>query len=223
MSISLDEVIQAQEDPNQELVNQIQYRCRTERVRFYSTYEQNLPARLKEVFESSAYFAGGCIASQILGEEPKDWDIFLSTEKTRNEVRAFFEEQNRLSNPSILALTDNAITLKGGFQIITCEFAPPDIMTREIFDFMHTRGWFQFKNNGTLYIPKEVWESCYYKRLVPTLPREKLSMERVQRFLKRGWTMDEGELEGLMVLRNVDLGDGALEAGGVTFQDSWGS
>ncbi len=205
------------------VTNKIQERCIKERDRFFR--EQGVfPTRIVEIFNSSGYFAGGCIASQILDEEPKDWDIFLSTEKCRNEIRAYYEK----NKSHVICITDNAITLKGGFQIITCEFAPPTVMTREIFDFMHTRGWFQFKGyKGGLFIPAEVWMCCHFKRLIPTLPVEKMSAERIQRFLKRGWTLDHGEMEGLKILAECDLGDDqpskSVNMGGQQFTDSWGS
>jgi hypothetical protein len=154
-----------------------------------------------------------------LSEEPKDWDICLSTEKTRDEVREHFTKYQN----SVVCITDNAITLKGGFQIVLCKFAPPEVMATKFFDFVHTKGWFSFKGHkGNLFIPEDVWMSCRTKRLIPKLPIEQMSAERIQRFLKRGWTLDHGELEGLKALAEADLGDGQNVHGQKLF-DSWGS
>lgn len=184
----------------------LEERCRHARDKFMVM--NHFDPRVVEIFYNNAYFAGGCISSLILEEEPKDWDIFLSTEKTRDEAVAWFQKYPK----NVVCTTKNAITLKNNFQIITCEFAPPEVMVNEIFDFVHTGGYFSFRTSSVS-IDSYAYEACKHKRLIPTLPVEKLSAERVQRFIKRGWTLDTGELAGLKLLTETDLGNG----------ESWGS
>ena len=106
-------------------------------------------AKLK--LSSNYYFvSGGCIGSLIRGEIPKDYDIYFCDESFakpiislytedpsyQNEV-AVVEEKYRdaITNVNGMCITENAVTLKNGLQLITKHYGDPEVI-RDTFDFV---------------------------------------------------------------------------------------
>lgn len=191
--------------------SQIWNRCRKEQERFLDLYFEsnthfNAQQTLAEVDHMivNGYFAGGAFASMILGHEPRDWDIFIRDKNALERVKAWLLDQPHM----VKAATDRAITLRGGYQVITCRWGDPEYMTNKVFDFQHTRGYYTFSNargGSNLHIPREVYLACKYKRLLPLRSVDKLDQYRIDKFEARGWTLDQGELEGLDLLRRTQL------------------
>lgn len=169
----------------------------------------------KQLFSAECFFAGGCIASSLSGEPVKDWDMFVRTGKYLDELRSAMAD-----HANTVAVTENAVTLDIDgdiFQLITRVHGEPASVVSK-FDFLHTQCWFSFYNCG-MFMDPVVEKACTRKALIPTLPEEELSPERVQRFLKRGWVLtDTDKFRGLLKLVELYEKDQAKDQ-----PPSWGS
>lgn len=101
--------------------------------------------------------------------------------------------------------TSNAITLTDGIQLVTRFYGDPK-QIHDNYDFVHTKAyWWHSKHE--LSVPKEVYEAVANKVLIYTGSKYPVcSMFRVRKFLKRGWTVNAGQLLKIAIqISDLDL------------------
>jgi len=157
------------------------------------------------------YVSGGSIGSLLRGEKPKDYDIYLTDSNSVNIFNEIEEyTKNSTNNPWIKSnidklvkssdtnyniisgyvITDNAITLKNGCQLIRARknekgnYNTIDEI-RKKFDFIHCIPYYDYKNDK-LVISKEVYDFCINKTL--KINNEKsIGSIRIKKFENAGW------------------------------------
>lgn len=151
----------------------------------------------------SYFVSGGCIASILQGEEPKDIDIYFVSQFVADpiiklyttdpsymgEVADIDEKYRDVPNtPYMLSqgkmVTENAVTLKNGLQLITKHYGTPDEI-RQTFDFVHCMPYYDARNDK-LYISREQYNCCVNKCLVINNSAN-LTTWREDKFIKRGY------------------------------------
>ena len=148
----------------------------------------------------SYFVSGGCIASLLQGTTPNDWDIYFYSKELaepiidlftndpsyKNEV-AVFEEKYRdvTDNAGKPLITENAITLKNGLQLITKHYGTPDEV-RSTFDFVHCKPYYDTLNDK-LYISREQFDCCKNKFLKMT--KSDVAQHRIDKFQRRGYLL----------------------------------
>jgi hypothetical protein len=145
------------------------------------------------------FVSGGCFASYLQGEEPKDIDIYFIHEKLAkrvidlytndpsymNEVAVFSEKYRDVKgHPGGMCITENAVTLKNGLQLITKHYGQPKDL-RASFDFVHCMPYYDSRD-GLLYISREQYNCCVNKCLVINNSAN-LTTWREDKFKKRGY------------------------------------
>jgi hypothetical protein len=130
-------------------------------------------------YQKSYFVSGGCIASLLQGEKPRDIDVwFLSeyhakpvTELYTNdpsymsEVAVYDEKYREIKgHPGSMCITENAITLRNGIQLITKHYGIPDDV-RKTFDFVHCMPYYDTRDDK-LFISRQQYECCIDKKLV---------------------------------------------------------
>ena len=91
-----------------------------------------LPLDLQEDFVKEMYFAGGCIYCLANDKEPKDYDIFLRSNKLIE----------RLKNLDLWCCkTENALSY-GKFQVVIKFYGEPEEVVGQ-FDFKHNMHWYE--------------------------------------------------------------------------------
>lgn len=103
-------------------------------------------------------------------------------------------------------ISDNAITLSNGIQIVVRFFGEPD-KVHDTFDFVHTRAY--WTNQSKTVIPNEVYEATINKTLIYTGSRYPVcSVFRLRKFIQRGWRINVGQiLKMCMQISELDLSD----------------
>lgn len=119
----------------------------------------------------------------------------------------FFDEEPEVPNQAKyrpMFLSENAITLSNGVQIITRFWGDAEKI-HENFDFLHVQNYWTF--NTKLVMKLEVNEAIRTKTLIYNGSRYPLaSLIRQRKFLKRGWTCNAGEyLKMSLNLNQFDL------------------
>ncbi len=138
--------------------------------------------------------SGGAVASVWHDEQPKDLDIYLTSE---SDIRDFkrrviddklFSAHVKDINPKYMRsevegklVTANAVTFKNNIQVIT-------LLTKQKrieFDYIHCMPYLDY-NANTFFISKAQVESIKTKTLYPN-PKGIVKEFRRQKFLNRGW------------------------------------
>lgn len=149
---------------------------------------------------SIQYFvSGGCFASYLQGDLPKDIDIYFTDEvyakpvvnlytkdSAYAEQVAVWDEKYRevRGTAGDMCITENAVTLKNGLQLITKHYGQPKDI-RATFDFVHCMPYYDSRD-GKLYISREQYNCCVNKCLVVN-NRINLTYWREEKFKKRGY------------------------------------
>lgn len=151
------------------------------------------------------FVSGGCTASILQGETPKDFDVYFrtrdlcdqvvelyQTDSYKNEVAVYDEKYRDVPNhPSGLLITENAMTLKNGIQVIFKHYGDP-ASVRTTFDFKHCLPYYDSKNDK-MYISKEQYDCCVNKTLVNNggnMP----SQFRIDKFTRRGYRYGDNKI-----------------------------
>ena len=157
-------------------------------------------AKIGRSMNDGYFVSGGCIGSLIRGEIPKDYDIYFCDESFakpiislytedpsyQNEV-AVVEEKYRdaITNVNGMCITENAVTLKNGLQLITKHYGEPEVI-RDTFDFVHCKPYY-FPKTDKLYISEEQYDLNIDKKLKVNNTYN-LTTHREFKFKERGWT-----------------------------------
>lgn len=190
--------------------------------------------KIRELFKEHSYVAGGAIASLLQGEEPSDYDIYFKNSTAcaaAAEEFIFYESicESIIELPNQVALivpggmvnqseiegvkyhpivlTENAITLTDGIQIIL-RFVGIGESLIQNFDFLHCQTLYDYKTNEIL-MSEEVEKAVQNKRLIFTGSHYPLaSLVRTRKFVKREYKINAGQYVKIALeLNRFDLKD----------------
>jgi len=157
--------------------------------------------------EVDFFVSGGCTASLLQGEVPKDFDVYFihkgicdevvklyKSESYKNEVATYNEKYRDVDfddgSGEKLVITENAMTLKNGIQVIIKHHGIPDAV-RRTFDFVHCLPYYSSVGNK-FYISRGQYDCCVNKTLKinsGSIP----ALGRIEKFKKRGYTYGESQ------------------------------
>lgn len=217
----------------QEKIDLIKGKLRTAVDEFMASISEE---SIQSLFRDESYIGGGAIASLVSDEEPNDLDFYFKTTDACYKVAMYFlakmkaeydcrvekvenglairvphgilrDERVEGKKYQPLVVTANAISLSDGIQIII-RFAGSTDEIAGNFDFLHTKGIYDYKENA-LIIPEDTLEAIQQKRLTYTGSAYPLaSMIRSRKFIKREWTINAGQyLKMALDLNKLDLSD----------------
>lgn len=147
----------------------------------------------------SYYVSGGAIASLLLQEAPKDFDVYcrekvlasrlLSTLKpfidNIKDVDERYREVNCWKVPGKM-VTENSITMSNNMSFIAMQSGEPH-QIKSTFDFLHCTPHYDIANDK-LYISRAQYDAIMSKTLVVNNPAE-VTEWRMKKFIDRGWKL----------------------------------
>lgn len=142
------------------------------------------------------FLSGGAIASLIQDQNPKDWDVYFTDEQTQkivvdifinhsDEIQDIDEKYRQVISNQEKCITENAITLTNGIQLITKHNGSPDDI-RDTFDFVHCKPYYHF-GKDQFFISREQYDLCYNKKLKINNMKAQTTW-RQAKFEQRGYT-----------------------------------
>ncbi|MDY8021087.1 hypothetical protein [Paenibacillus polymyxa] len=174
---------------------------------------------IKEIIHNNCYISGGCIASILRGEQPKDIDYFIKDLDSLNIIRDYFKSRHEIAlkyqkechrpitvldgyDDTPLFFTDNAVTLCDDFQIILKDSGNPEEVTGK-FDFVHCMGYYS-PSEGKLFIKEEVRVASMDHNLIYNILAESpiTTSYRMVKFIQRGWKINREEQAKLLLKVN---------------------
>jgi hypothetical protein len=162
---------------------------------------QSMPKDLWNLIRAHCILSGSSISSIAWKEEPKDYDFWMHDPNMIQRVRDIIirdysdyimdvaEKYGNLTSAQPL-ITENAITLKNNFQIITLG---DYFSERKKFDYMHCLPYHDLARN-TFYISENQLDAIDTKSLVKNPGGREPVAKRQQKFLARGWTLDNDDV-----------------------------
>jgi hypothetical protein len=172
------------------------------------------------LINENSFITGGCIASFIREEQPKDIDYFITNTEALNKIKEYFKardeirlEYQREHHRPITVLdgfddvplffTDNAITLCDGFQIILKDCGDPEEVVGK-FDYVHCMGYYM-PNKNQLNVTDETRVAATDHRLIYNVMSESpiSSSYRMVKFIERGWKISRHEQAKLLLNVNT--------------------
>jgi len=137
--------------------------------------------------------AGGCFASMIIGEQVKDYDVFLLDDDHNTRIMEYMEtkwrdiESVRIGSSGYM--NNDRIKKTMFFEQSKCQYILTDFKTREEliehFDFKHCRVSYDLMTEK-LYITRETMDAIINKTLIPNTDKTPASW-RYDKFYNRGW------------------------------------
>ena len=142
------------------------------------------------------------ISSQGVLGEPEGHELDID-----NQEGLFKHGNNRIAEFTPVFLSSNAISLKGGVQLIFRFYGEPEVIHKS-YDFIHAMSYWDPKTNE-LVMPAKTLEAILTKELVYTGSKFPLaSILRAKKFINRGWTINAGQyLKMVLQLNEMDLLD----------------
>lgn len=160
------------------------------------------------VFEDtvkSIFISGGCIASLLQGEKVNDYDLYFKNEDVMKDIKMIYtktslkeqvqdvsENYREVFGEDGKLITENAITLKNGVQLITKHFGHPDKL-RKTFDYVHCMPYYDFEEDK-LYISRVQYDAIINKKLIWNMTETDGAFPKIAghfrefKFKKRGYT-----------------------------------
>lgn len=137
----------------------------------------------------------------VLGE-PEGHELDID-----NQEGLFKHDGNEIAEFTPVFLSSNAISLKGGVQLIFRFFGEPEDVHKN-YDFIHAMSYWDPKTNE-LVMPGKTLEAILTKELIYTGSKFPLaSILRAKKFILRGWTINAGQyLKMVLQLNEMDLLD----------------
>ena len=126
------------------------------------------------------FISGGCIASLLQGEEPRDIDIYCKDKYASEVIRVTLARQLPCHRLDVKATEEYeytgmhqdhesssamATTMYTGHSFITGVWGEPSYITGQ-FDYKHSTPYYDFFT-GKLYISKSAYDAAVHKKLVP--------------------------------------------------------
>lgn len=171
-----------------------------------------LPKNLQISFDTYSFIAGGCIHSIYNGQEPNDYDFFLTNKRFAITLREHFDDLEGMDEKNGVKkgvykglpfiLTENAITI-GKYQIITQWVGTIHDIVSE-FDFKHNQFYYYDGEIETLSSFKYLDDNklVYNEQRARNIAH---TFIRTIKFVERGWTISHKELSK-MILKLNDVG-----------------
>ena len=159
--------------------------------------------KLGTQYLGSYFVSGGCVASLLQGEIPKDYDIYFYHKEWadgvvklytkdpayQNEVATYDEKYRDVSvDTNGMVITENAVTLKNNLQLITKHYGTPEEI-RKTFDFVHCLPYYNSQDDK-FYISREQYDCCVNK-ILKVNNTSNLTPWREEKFKKRGYEYGE--------------------------------
>ena len=135
--------------------------------------------KLGSTYETAYYISGGCIGSLLRGETVNDYDVYFYDKAGADRITDLFKYDPSYTNYVKLAendnfyreikvgdkiITENAITLINGIQLITKHYGDPNTI-RGTFDFVHCMPYYR-PYFDELYISKQQYDLNMNKKLL---------------------------------------------------------
>jgi hypothetical protein len=138
--------------------------------------------------------AGGCFASMIIGEEVKDYDVFLLDDEHNARIMHYMETKWRdiesVHIGSSGYMNNDRIKKTMFFEQSKCQYILTNFKTREEliehFDFKHCRVSYDLMTEK-LFITRETMDLILNKELDPSRPDDLPKQWRYEKFRERGW------------------------------------
>lgn len=142
------------------------------------------------------------VGSQGVLGEPEGHELDIG-----NQEGLFKHGNNRIAEFTPVFLSSNAISLKGGVQLIFRFYGEPEVVHKS-YDFIHAMSYWDPKTNE-LVMPAKTLEAILTKELVYTGSKFPLaSILRAKKFIRRGWSINAGQyLKMVLQLNEMDLFD----------------
>ena len=189
---------------------------------------------IANTIDKHAIIAGGCIASMLLGEDIRDYDVYFDSAGSAEKVAKYYVERfgdgsisvvhEGVSGPFAIdvpagievnnegtdkyrpiCVTEHAVTLANNVQIVLRFcYSVEDIIN--VFDFIHCKNvW----HDGSVTFNSDAIESILTRDLVYTGSSYPLaSLIRMRKFIKRGWNINAGQILKIVFdLQKLDLND----------------
>lgn len=167
-------------------------------VEFILNIVESLPNELSCFIKENCFLAGGAIYSIHNRQKVNDYDFYFYNKEKIVELKSLIKKLNiYLNNETKWAITFN---IKGStFQFITKNFGQPrDVVSK--FDFYHCMNYFEFKNNFISYSKKYEPNVLMFNTKCVYPFR---SLERLQKFIQRGFTIKSSELIKIALAINI--------------------
>ena len=155
-------------------------------------------AKLGHATKSSYFVSGGCFASLLQGEIPKDYDIYFYSKELAepiinlftkdpsymNEVEDVPDKYRDVAGADGKWITENAVTLKNHLQLIIKHYGSPEEI-RKTFDFVHCMPYYDLWDDR-LYISRRQYDCCVNK-ILEINNSTNLTTWRENKFKERGY------------------------------------
>lgn len=173
-----------------------------EKVTFY--YTKAILEKLPEDIQKKVAVAGGAVRDKLLDAEIKDIDLFVEDKETEDKLMAFLKEKGKEGNTNSQLAN---YTFEGKWiQVIRSKYY--NMQTTEVIDsFDFTICMAMVTIDHGLRVGQYFYEGVATKHLrVHSLPFPLASLERMQKYIKKGYTACNGTiLELTKALQRVNL------------------
>lgn len=168
---------------------------------FMDTLDEYCSNEVQDKVIQNIFISGGCISCLINGDKVNDYDLYFKDENVMNDIKNLFvktslkeqiedvsENYREVLGQDGKLITENAVTLKNGIQLITKHFGHPDKI-RKTFDFVHCMPYYNFADDK-LYISRVQYDAIVNKKLITLKENYNpiVGMSREEKFKKRGYT-----------------------------------
>ena len=168
-----------------------------------------LPEQHRKEFDEKSYIGGGAIYSLYNGEEPKDYDFFVTDENLAKKLHMVFSLNPKLKfrggikvgdfNGHNMIVTDNAVSI-GKFQIITRWVGTPQEVISN-FDFKHNM--YYYINGKVHTLAKWEYLDDNKLRFNDDRPRDICGcIIRTKKFIERGFQLTNKEMARMLLKLN---------------------
>lgn len=158
--------------------------------------------KLGKTYPDCYFVSGGCTASLLNGETPNDYDVYLRDKTSADNIISLYKLESYKSEVATyedkyrevaafvdgaaekLLITENAMTLKNGIQVIIKHYGEP-AQVRKTFDYVHCLPYYDSKTDK-FHISREQYDCCIKKILKPN-NNNPTSSSRLNKFIMRGY------------------------------------
>lgn len=160
------------------------------------------------------YVSGGAIASLLLNEAPKDFDIYCRNESLvgslqdalinnyKDQVKDVDENYREVKCWKVPGkmVTEKSITMNNNMSFIVMQHGEPDKI-KATFDFLHCTPHYDIAEDK-LYISRAQFDSIKSRTLIVNNP-DNIVIHRLEKFLTRGWNTSP-EVKALSLKNTFD-------------------
>jgi hypothetical protein len=173
-------------------------------IRVYVDQTKILHEWAENIFVSpeNFYITGGAIASLLLAESPKDFDVYCRNQTVGEaahgllisqyqhsikDVDEKYREVDCWKIPGKMA-TEKSVTMSNNMSFIVMNYGPPD-QIKASFDFLHCTPHYDI-GEDKLYISRAQYDSIKSKTLLVN-NSDRVTFWRMEKFVKRGWNVSQ--------------------------------